>query len=279
MAIWQDYMARKSRRGHTVVGNVKVGKKVLSPQLRTRRDLLVYLPPSYEGSKRRYPVLYMHDGQNLFDRATSYAGEWQVDETMESLSGEGIEAIVVGVPNMGAQRMVEYNPYDDPHEGPGRGEAYGEFLVETVKPLIDADFRTLAGREHTAVLGSSMGGLISLYAFFRWPETFGLVGAFSPAFGAARAIFAFIEAAPLVPGRIYMDVGSREGAGLEENAHLVGAFSRIYRAQVRRMHELLQQKGYRPDVDLLYVEERGAFHHESAWSRRLPAALRFLLRK
>jgi predicted alpha/beta superfamily hydrolase len=277
MATWQEYMANKSRRGHTVVGNLKVLKKLYSPQLRNRRDLLVYLPPSYAGSERHYPVLYMHDGQNLFDRATSYAGEWQVDEAMEALSQEGVEAIVVGVPNIGAQRMVEYNPFDDPHEGAGRGEAYLAFLVETVKPRVDADFRTLPDRDHTGVMGSSMGGLISLYAFFRYPETFGRVGAMSPPFGPARPLFTFVEAAPLVPGRVYMDVGSREGAGLEENVHLVGIFSRIYQAGVRRMRDLLVRKGYRLGADFLYVEEKRAFHHESAWSRRLSAALRFLL--
>ena len=278
MAAWQDYMANKSRRGHSVVGNLKVLKKVPSPQLGNRRDLLVYLPPSYEGSDRHYPVLYMHDGQNLFDRATSYAGEWQVDETLEALAKEGIEAIVVGVPNVGTQRMVEYNPYDDPHEGAGRGEAYVAFLVETVKPLVDAAFRTLAGRDHTGVMGSSMGGLISLYAFFRHPEVFGLVGAVSPALGPGRAIFSYVEGAPFVAGKVYMDVGSREGAGLEENIHLVGVFSRVYQAGVRRMRDVLVRKGYRLGADFLYVEEKRAFHHESAWARRLPAALRFLLR-
>jgi predicted alpha/beta superfamily hydrolase len=218
----------------------------------------------------------MHDGQNLFDRATSYAGEWQVDETLEALGPAGVELIVVGVPNMGVQRMVEYNPYDDPHEGAGRGETYITFLVETVKPLVDADFRTLSGPEHTGVMGSSMGGLISLYAGFRHPQVFGLVGAVSPAFGPARGIFSFVEGAPVRPQQVYMDAGTREGAGLEENVHLVGAFSRVYLALVRRMRDLLLRKGYRPGKDLLYVEEKRAFHHESAWARRLPAALRFL---
>jgi predicted alpha/beta superfamily hydrolase len=196
---------------------------------------------------------------------------------MEALSREGIEAIVVGVPNAGVRRMVEYNPFDDPQHGPGQGQAYVTFLVETVKPIIDADFRTLAGREHTGTVGSSMGGLISLYAFFRHPEVFGLAGAVSPAFGPARGIFPYVEGAPFVAGRLYMDVGSREGAGLEENVRLVGIISRVYRADVRRMRDLLVRKGYHPDADFRYVEEQGAFHHESAWARRLPAALRFLL--
>jgi len=276
MTAWQDYMANKSRRGHTVVGSVQVCKKLYSPQLGNRRDILVYLPPSYAGSGRRYPVLYMHDGQNLFDRATSYAGEWQVDETLEALSREGLEVIVAGVPNMGVQRMAEYNPYDDPHEGPGRGAAYTAFLVETVKPLVDAAFRTLPGPAHTGVLGSSMGGLISLYAGFSRPEVFGLAGAMSPALGPGRPLYAFVEQAPAGPHKVYMDVGTREGAGLEENVHLVGAFSRVYLALVRRMRDLLLRRGYCPGENLRYVEERRAFHHESAWARRLPAALRFL---
>ncbi|MGH2524747.1 MAG: alpha/beta hydrolase-fold protein, partial [Anaerolineales bacterium] len=119
--LWQDYVKLNGARGHSVVGALKVLPGFWSPQLENERDILVYLPPSYRRGSRRYPVIYMQDGQNLFDRATSFAGEWQVDETMEALSQEGLEAIVVGIPNLGERRVAEYSPF--PHRGrPGQGD-------------------------------------------------------------------------------------------------------------------------------------------------------------
>ena len=149
MARWRNYLEVVSAGQHTVAGTLKVLPAVRSPQLGNRRDLLVWLPPSYEQGDARYAVLYMHDGQNLFDEATSYAGEWQVDETMQALSLEGLEVIVVGIPNAGEQRPCEYSPFADWPEQGRRGEAYLAFVVDTVKPLIDRDFRTLGDRAHT----------------------------------------------------------------------------------------------------------------------------------
>lgn len=280
---WRDY---RQERGvgvhHTVVGNLKVLRQLWSPQLRNRRDILVYLPPSYEVSDRRYPVLYMHDGQNLFDAATSYVGEWEVDETMEGLAyTEGLEAIVVGIPNMGQERLAEYGPFYDAHHRNrgGRGERYVNFLAETVKPLIDGDFRTRPERVYTGVLGSSMGGLISLYAFFRCPEVFGFAGVMSPSFWFAQnAIFDYVAQMEYTPGKIYLDAGTRELSG-PSGDHVQRARSRRYYASIRRMYRLLAKKGYRPHRDLLYVEEKWANHSESAWARRLPVAIRFFLKE
>ena len=143
MHTWYNYVAQRTT--HTVVGDLKVADNIYSPQLHNRRRLFVYLPPSYAvEADRRYPVLYMQDGQNLFDESLSYAGEWQVDETMEALSREGIEAIVVGVPNAGARRIDEYSPFKDRrlHKG-GRGDWYNAFMANTLKPLIDREFRTI----------------------------------------------------------------------------------------------------------------------------------------
>lgn len=277
MASWQPY--HKWRRGgfNTAVGNIQVREKVWSPQLANYRNLFVYLPPSYESEQKRYPVLYMHDGQNLFDQSTSFAEEWRVDETMERLSQEGIEAIVVGIPNRGVERLVEYSPFYDAHHGPGRGDRYLAFLEETVKPLIDGDFRTLPGREHTGVMGSSMGALITLYAFFTLPHLFSFAGVMSPSFWyAGKAIFPFVRDAAYVPGRIYMDVGTREYGG-SMTAKGARDRSRRHYGQVRRMKRILVRKGYRPRSDLLVVEEKWAAHHEPAWASRLPDALRFLL--
>ena len=275
--LWQDYRRAHPAAGHTVVGTLKVRERVWSPQLRNRRDILVHLPPSYEQGRRRYPVLYMHDGQNLFDEHTSYAGEWHVDETMQTLGRYGIEAIIVGIPNMEGKRLTEYSPFDAPDHGRGQGDRYLSFLAETLKPLIDRDFRTLKDRRHTGLMGSSMGGLISLYGFFHCQKVFGFAGVMSPSFWYAnRAIYAYVQQAPYVPGKIYLDVGTREyGGSVTEKA--ARRQSRRHYAGVRHMKRILVRKGYRLRRELLVVEERGAGHNEPSWARRLPLALRFLL--
>ena len=257
LAPWMLYDAYRNGP-HTAVGEMRVLPGLYSPQLDNRRDVLVYLPPRHGTDARRFPVLYMHDGQNLFDQGTAFGGnEWQVDETLELLSAEGLPAIAVGLPNSGAGRIPEYSPF--PGFAEPRGERYLAFLIETVKPLIDAAFRTEPGREHTGLIGSSMGGLISLYGYFRYPEVFGLAGALSPALWYTRgAIYDFVAKAPFVPGKIYLDNGSRENSA-------------------SRMEQLLIEKGYQAGRDLLYVVEPGGRHTETAWARRLPGALRFLL--
>ena len=264
---------------HTVFGTVRVLPELYSPQLDNRRPVFVYLPPGYREEDRRYPVIYMHDGQNLFDAATSYAGEWRVDETLEKLAAEGIEAIVVGLPNMGADRLNEYSPFVDRRmKQGGKGNAYVDFIADTVKPLIDYVFRTLPERAHTGILGSSMGGLISLAAFFQRPETFGLAGVMSPAFWFAdEAIRGFVRQAPFSPGRIYMDVGTAEMAPPKGVYKFFPFLRRYYRTASQRMNRELIRKGYFPNQTLLYIEEKDGAHNEAAWARRLPGALRFLL--
>ena len=141
------------RHRHTVSGNIQIAQNVYSPQLDNQRDILIYLPPSYADSQNHYPVLYMHDGYNLFDEATSYTGEWYVDETMEKLSAEEhLEAIVVGIPSMGKERLAEYSPFVDKTYGGGKGEAYLNFIVHTLKPLVDSAFRTLPNKRNTGMI-------------------------------------------------------------------------------------------------------------------------------
>jgi predicted alpha/beta superfamily hydrolase len=155
---WLDYAQYHPGGKHTVAGTLKVLPRLSSPQLGDARDILVYLPPSYADAGRRFPVLFMQDGQNLFDEATSYAGEWQVDETLERLSWAGIEAIVVGISNAGSRRYAEYTPFaDDQGEG-GEGDRYLAFLLESVKPCVDREFRTAPGRDQTGIAGSSLRG-------------------------------------------------------------------------------------------------------------------------
>jgi predicted alpha/beta superfamily hydrolase len=276
---WQDYRSYfPPLNGHHISGTIRVAPAVHSPQLDNARDLLVYLPPSYHYTSRRYPVIYMHDGQNLFDNTTSYAGEWGVDETMEQMSyQEGLEAIIVGIPNVGMRRMAEYNPFGLDQHLAG-GDQYLAFIVDTIKPVIDQDFRTLPERKTTGLMGSSLGGLISLYGFFRYGAVFGFAGVMSPSLWIAdNEIFAYVAAALYRPGKIYLDVGTRE-LGEQANGRLHrAAASRRYYADVRRMKGVLVKKGYRPLRDLYHVEEKLAGHNESSWGRRLAPALRFLL--
>lgn len=275
---WRSYRDTVAHKP-SVVGELLVYQGLASPELGNRRDLLVWLPPSYWASgKRRYPLIFMHDGQNLFDAAASYSGEWQVDETMTALAREGHEAIVVGVPNAGEARRDEYSPYRDPKLGGGQGQDYLRFLLETVRPLVTTSFRAADDRRTTAIIGSSMGGLISLYAFFRFPEAFGLVGALSPALWFARArTVSYIERRPPFLGRVYIDMGTAEEAASPSDAKALNKLLLRSMPLARRVANQLVQKGYRPGLDLHYVEEEGAPHHESAWARRLPDALRFLL--
>ena len=228
------------------------------------RELAVYLPPSCGVAERRYPVLYMQDGQNLFDPELSFAGSWRVDLALDWAAARRQEAIVVGIPNVGGERIDEYSPFAVSGARAGRGTQYVEYVAGTVKPLVDARYPTRRGRDTTIIAGSSMGGLISLYAFFARPDVFGAVAALSPSLWfAARAIFERLDAAPFHPGRLYLDVGRLEGGETLADA--------------RRLRDLLRGKGYRPGADFRYVEDRAGKHEESAWSRRFRAALPFLL--
>jgi predicted alpha/beta superfamily hydrolase len=262
---WLDYVAHE-HADQNPHGSLKVAHKFESPQLGNSRDIFVYLPPSYATGDQssRYPVIYMHDGQNLFDPRTSFAGEWNVDGTIDRASGEGVEAIVVGIPNMGAERCNEYSPFDDPRHGPAKGDAYLSFLIDTLKPVIDADFRTQPDRDATGIAGSSMGGLISLYAFFKRTDVFGFAGVMSPALWyGQRKIYDFLAQCQKVDGRIYVDVGTKEGS--EELR------------DVTRLRDRLLDMGYRHGIDMLFMIDFGAGHTESAWAGRVERELRFFL--
>lgn len=258
---------------HTVVGDLLVYRDLASARLGNVRDILVWVPPSYDQGSCRYPVIYMHDGQNLFDAHTSYAGEWHVDETMLALSAERYEAIIVGIPNMGAQRIDEYTPFRDRRAGGGHGDAYITWLFNRVKPLIDDSFRTMPDVSHTGIMGSSLGGLISLYGILKYPDIFGFAGVMSPSLWFADGeIFKLLEQQRAPHGRIYLDMGGHEAARRLPfdlaNPALRGA---------RRLNLRLQQLGYTPGYSLWYREDSRAGHTESAWAARLPDALRFLL--
>ncbi len=258
-------LLRRRRAGsRNPFGTIEKIDAVYSPQLDNERDLLVSLPGGYATGQRRFPVIYMHDGQNLFDPATSFSGSWNVDIAMAEVSLDGLDAIVVGIPNMGRERLAEYSPFEHPRLGGGKGDLYLEFLINTVKPLIDEKYLTIPDREHTGIVGSSMGGLISLYAFFRHPEVFGFAGVMSPSLWInEKDTFDFVEHAPFTGGKLYLDVGDLEGM-----RHV---------QQALRLRDLLDEKGYTLGEDLMWVEEEFGMHHESAWARRFKDALPFLL--
>jgi predicted alpha/beta superfamily hydrolase len=242
----------------------RVLPRVRSPQRDSERDIDVFLPASYSRTRRRYPVVYMQDGQNLADPHRAFAGTWHLQAAMTDLADRGLEAIVVGVPNMGESRIREYTPFVDARMGGGDADAYLAYMERTVKPLVDRRFRTRPEREATGVFGSSLGALISLYAFFRAPETFGFVGAMSPSIWFAnRAILSYVENDGAPTGRLYIDVGTDEGAHtLRDTRHLAS---------------ILERKGYGANR-LRFVEDQGGRHSEADWARRLVPALEFLLR-
>jgi predicted alpha/beta superfamily hydrolase len=257
------------RATHTLAGNVRQ-ETFHSDVLASDRRVWVYLPPRYgEGGDggRRYPVLYLQDGQNVFDGATAFiAGkEWQADETAERLVDEGrIEPLIlVAVDNAGERRLHEYTP--TAHDGRGGGaDLYLRMLVEELKPWVDRTWRTRPGRDDTGIAGSSLGGLVSLWIGLRRPDVFGRIAALSTSTWWDDAfILRFIEQLPEKPDtRIWTDVGSREGEKAVSDA--------------RRLRDTLSAKGWSEEADLSYVEADGARHSEPAWAERFPAVLEFL---
>ena len=258
-ALWPRVRTRRAR------GTLQTIPQVESAELGNRRDLVVWVPPGYSRSVRRYSVIYMHDGQNLFDPRTSYAEPWRVDLALTRVGKPVHEAIVVGIPNMGVERINEYSPFVDAKVGGGKGDRYLDWILRTVKPLVDANFKTRPDREHTGMVGSSMGGLITLYAYLRDPSVFGFIGVLSPSLWfAGRSIFSTLAATPHVPGRIYLDIGAREGKVALDDA--------------RRMRDVLAEKGYTLGRELKWVEDPKGRHNEVDWGRRLGDALPFLLK-
>lgn len=154
-----------------------------APQLKISKKIWVYLPKNYTGSTKKYPVIYMHDAQNLFDAKTSYAGEWNIDETLDTISAQ---VIVIGIEHGGDKRMEELTPFKNVKYGGGKADEYLDFIVKTLKPKVDATYRTKTTAKNTAIFGSSLGGLVSFYAAVKYPEVFGKVGCFSPSFWFGR---------------------------------------------------------------------------------------------
>jgi predicted alpha/beta superfamily hydrolase len=233
------------------------------PQLNRTRRIWVYFPPDYETSGIRYPVLYMHDGQNLFDAATSFSGEWEVDETLNKLAAEGNHVpIVVGIDNGGVDRIGEYTPWDNPQYGGGDGDKYMQFIVETLKPYIDQHFRTLTDRENTGIMGSSLGGLISHYGTLKYQETFSKAGLFSPSYWFSDTIWAFTsKTGKQYNVRFYQLCGTDESEGEVADLH--------------RMNDSLINIGYGQD-NIFNKIVNGGQHNEKLWSEAFSEAYLWL---
>jgi len=213
---WSDNSTKVS----TATSNVSLmSNKFHIPQLDKDRKIWVYLPPGYENSTASYPVLYMHDGQNVFDDLRSFSGEWEVDETLNKLYKEnGFKLIVVAIDNGGDSRIDEYTPWANSTYGGGRGKAYVDFLVQTLKPHIDSVYRTKKNKEHTAIMGSSLGGLISQYAALKHPDVYGKAGVFSPSFWFSEQSFEFAkQKSKSSSTKMYFLAGDAEGSSMVPN--------------------------------------------------------------
>jgi len=237
------------------------------PGLGRERRVQVYLPPGYATSTKKYPVLYMHDGQNLFDDRTSFIGEWGVDEAMDQLAREEkLEVIVVGIENGGNDRMTELKPWAHPQYGPGEADQYLAFVVDVVKPWVDAHYRTRSDRANTGIMGSSLGGLTSWYAAFKYPQVFSRIGVFSPSYWIAPQAYELERTQQLPKGtRMYQSIGGREGGDMEHEETVAKAV----RMEAQMRHD-------QPGLSLRAVVRPQAEHNETAWRAEFPAAVRYL---
>ncbi len=258
------------RHPHTLTGEIRLHQNFHSRILGNDRDLIVYLPPDYAADhQRHYPVLYLHDGQNLFDGATSFipGKEWQVDETAQRLieSGRIEPLIIVGICNTGEQRADEYTPTRvEKLQAGGRADLYGRLIMEELRPLIEAHYRTRPGPENTGLGGASLGGLVTLHLGLKHPEVFGKLAVMSPSVWWDNGVI-LREVERLSAShaqRIWLDAGTKEGGMTVRDARI--------------LRDALISKGWESGRDLHFFEARGAVHDEAAWGKRFDRVLEYL---
>jgi predicted alpha/beta superfamily hydrolase len=258
---WQDVGAST----HTTAPNVQILNTAFPmPQLNRTRRIWLYLPPDYTtNTTKRYPVIYMHDGQNLFDIATSFSGEWQIDESLNNLFSQGDGgAIVVGIDNGGASRLNEYSPWINTQYGGGEGRKYVNFITDSLKPYIDRSFRTKTDRLNTAIAGSSMGGLISMFAAIERQDVFSKAGILSPSFWFNDSCFAHVtQRRHQQPMKIYFVAGQTESTGMIPD--------------IQRMMTTLTNVGFSSN-EMKLVSKADGQHSEWFWSREFPDAYKWL---
>ncbi len=229
------------------------------------RRVWVYLPPDYETTGYDYPVLYMHDGQNVFDDLTSFVGEWEVDETLNALHAEGDTGIIiVAIDNGQNLRTEEYTPWANPTYGGGDGAIYVNFIINELKPFIDANYRTLPDRGNTGIMGSSLGGLISTYAGLEHQDVFSKVGAFSPAYWFNPESYNHVSSTGKQENmKIYQLAGTLEGSDYIDNMFA--------------MEDTLLAAGFGDD-EIITIEKSDGEHSEWFWAREFEAAYLWLFR-
>ena len=250
----------------TAASNVHIlSNNFAIPQLNRTRKVWVYLPPDYETSTKTYPVIYMQDGQNLFDNVTSFSGEWHVDETLNTLFAQGDHgAIVIGIDNGQGSRIDEYTPWVNTQYGGGEGDLYMQFVAETLKPYVDSNYRTKPAKEYNALIGSSLGALISNYGGVKYSNTFSKIGSFSPAYWIVASEFSnYItnSTADLSGTRVYFVAGSTESSTMV--------------ADINTVKNNLQAKGLTATNTLVKLDADGA-HNENYWKREFSAAYKWL---
>ncbi|GAC1425115.1 MAG: alpha/beta hydrolase-fold protein [Flavisolibacter sp.] len=260
---WADHFEMEKKLS-TASKNVHIlSSNFFIPQLKRHRRIWIYLPASYSHSTKRYPVLYMQDGQNIFDDVTSFSGEWGVDETLDSLAAEVEQSIVVGIDNGGEKRINEYSPYDMQAYGRGEGKLYTAFLVKTLKPYIDKNFRTKKDKANTFIAGSSMGGLISFYGLLNYPKIFGGAGIFSPALWMAPQLLQDVEKnASKVTGKIYFYAGKQEGEQMVPD--MLNLLEKMHQISKAKMHTVIREEG---------------IHSEANWRKEFPDFYQWIQKK
>ncbi|MDB5195730.1 MAG: hypothetical protein JWP88_100 [Flaviaesturariibacter sp.] len=251
---WADHFP-KAPRVSTANSHVHIiDTAFFMPQLNRYRRIWIYLPESYSSSKRKYPVLYMHDGQNVFDALYGFGGEWGVDEALDTLGPKFGESIVVGIDHGGDKRLNEYSPYDMEKYGKGEGDQYVDFLVKTLQPYINKHYRTSRKAADTYVAGSSMGGLISLYAILKYPKKFGGAGVFSPAFWIAPSIKeAIAKRGRKVKGKVYFYAGKLESESMVPD--MLNVFQCLHKVSKAKMVSVIRSEGK---------------HNEPTWQQEFP---------
>jgi predicted alpha/beta superfamily hydrolase len=271
----ESYEPGVPAQGWSFTGDVRY-HEVHSKTLGNSRQVWVYLPPNYaQNSDKRYPVVYAMDGQNLFERGTAHGGqEWGMDEAAQRAMSQGSmqEAIIVAVSNAKSDRLKEYSPVPDPKHGGGGAEDFARFLKTELKPMIDGAYRTEGTRESTAVLGSSMGGLVSLYMGLAHADTFGLIGALSPSlWWAQQHMLEQWKSNPPVqrPEKVWMDMGDRESDSDQNSNGIPDTLD-----HTRALHGVLASQGQQ---GLMYHEIPGGTHSEGAWAGRIQHVLESLL--
>jgi predicted alpha/beta superfamily hydrolase len=232
------------------------------PQLDRKRRVWIYLPKDYLSTTKKYQVLYLQDGQNVFDKATSFIDEWGVDECLDTLIEKGVApSIVIAVDNGSNFRMTEYNPYPHQQFGNGEGDKYVDFLVNTLKPFVDKHYRTLNSSENTAIAGSSMGGLISYYAAIKYPNVFGKAGIFSPSFWIAPQLYNYTDSmSTKITSKFFFSMGSLEG-----------------QEYIDDMQKMAEQLGANSKTLIYAIVAEGENHNEKNWRNQFAEFYKWIM--